>query len=74
MNIRYIGRSKDLECYICHRTQIGLIVSIKNELDSFIKEDIVIKDRIQDQLTKFGYFSDIYFFNLVIPTTFQPLQ
>ena len=63
MNIRYIGRSKDLECYICHRSQMDLIVSFKNELDSFIKEDIEIKDRIQAELTKFGYFSDLYFFN-----------
>ena len=63
MNIRYIGRGKDLECYICHRSQIDLILFIKNELESFIKENIVIKDKIQDELTKFGYFSDVYFFN-----------
>ena len=63
MKIIYIGRNKDIECYICHRTQMESIISIKNELEPFIKENIVIKDKIQNAFTKFGYFSDIYFFN-----------
>ena len=63
MKIIYIGRNKDLECHICHRTQIESIISIKNELEPLIKENIAIKDKIQNEFTKFGYFSDIYFFN-----------